>query len=53
MAAAVSEEIKIKAAKLLNLGRGIVAHGGRDRLMEDHGIDACSIARTAGELCGR
>lgn len=53
MAAAVSEEIKIKAAKLLNLGGGIVAHGGRDRLMEDHGIDARSIARTAGELCGR
>jgi 1-deoxy-D-xylulose-5-phosphate synthase len=38
-------------AKLLNLGDGIIVHGGRAQLMMDHGIDAASIADRAEELC--
>ena len=38
-------------AKLLNLGSGIVPHGGRAQLMLDYGIDAGSIAHAAECLC--
>ena len=38
-------------ARLLNLGKGIVAHGDRKLLMRDAGIDAESIASAAAELC--
>lgn len=38
-------------AHLLNLGEGIVAHGGRAQLMMDYGIDAESIANRAEILC--
>ena len=39
-------------SSFLNLGEGIVCHGTRERLMQDHGIDAASIAVAAFSLCG-
>ena len=48
--AAAREGICVKA-KLLNLGEGIVAHGGRAQLMHDYGIDAESIVKQAEALC--
>lgn len=53
LARAAAEKTKINASAFLNLGEGIVAHGGRSQLMRDHGIDALSIAQKARELCGR
>ena len=38
-------------AKMLNLGEGIIPHGGRTQLMLDYGIDAASIARESERLC--
>jgi len=40
-----------RAAALLNLWDGIVAHGSRDELLRDHGLDAASIVCKARELC--
>lgn len=51
LAAAALNGIRVDAAALLNLGMGIVRHGGRDKLMRDHGIDAASIAAAAMRLC--
>ena len=48
---ACEKRIPFKAARLLNLGKGIVAHGDRKLLMRDAGIDAESIASAAAELC--
>ena len=50
---ACEEGLALKGARLLNLGKGIVAHGDRKLLMRDHGIDAGSIAKAAEELCKR
>ena len=41
--AAARQKIPVQTA-LLNLGEGIVVHGGRAQLMHDYGIDAVSIA---------
>ena len=49
-ARAAEEGISIRA-KMLNLGDGIIPHGGRAQLMLDYGIDAASIAREAEQLC--
>ncbi len=51
LAQACARNLGLDGAKLLNLGKGIVAHGDRARLMRDHGIDAASICRAAEELC--
>lgn len=48
---AAEREIPLRGARLLNLGKGIVAHGDRALLMRDAGIDAASIAAAAKALC--
>ena len=48
---AAEQGITLKAAKLLNLGEGIVAHGTRPELLRDHGLDAASIAHMVEQLC--
>lgn len=52
LAQAAAHGIALRGARLLNLGCGIVAHGGRDQLMRDHGIDAASMVE-AGEALVR
>ncbi len=52
LAQAAEAGVPLHGAQLLNLGEGIVAHGDRASLMRDNGIDACTIAKTARELCG-
>ena len=37
-------------SSLLNLGKGIVPHGGRAQLLMDYGLDAASIAERAEEM---
>ena len=37
-------------SSLLNLGNGIVPHGGRAQLLMDYGLDAASIAERAEEM---
>ena len=51
LAQAAQREIHVRRAKLLNLGKGIVAHGERKLLLRDHEIDAEAIARYAERLC--
>ena len=41
----------LKAAKLLNLGEGIVAHGSRALLLRDHGVDTQAIVEAAKAMC--
>ena len=48
---ACEKRISFQAARLLSLGKGIVAHGDRKLLLRDAGIDAESIASAAAELC--
>jgi 1-deoxy-D-xylulose-5-phosphate synthase len=48
---AAEREIPLRGARLLNLGKGILAHGDRAQLMRDKGIDAASIAAAAKTLC--
>ena len=43
----------MKAAKLLNLGDGIIPHGTVQELRHAYGIDADEILRAATEICGR
>ncbi len=45
--------IALRGARLLNLGCGIVAHGSREQLMRDHGIDAASMAEAGEALIGK
>jgi len=47
--AAISE-IDIRAAKLLNLGEGIVPHGTVAELLHDFGLDADGIVSAAMEM---
>ena len=49
---ACEQKLAPVGARLLNLGKGIVAHGERKLLMRDAGIDAESIASAAAKLCG-
>jgi len=51
MSQAAEKRIPFQGARLLNLGKGIVAHGDRKLLMRDAGIDAESIVSAATELC--
>ena len=51
LAQAAQREVHVRRAKLLNLGKGIVAHGDRKLLLRDHEIDAEAIARYAARLC--
>ena len=52
LSACMENRIYPKAAVLLNLGDGIVAHGTVDELRHDAGIDADGIVRTAKDMCG-
>ena len=45
-----SEEGIAHTSRLLNLGNGLVAHGGRAQLLCDHGLDAQSVADEAERL---
>ena len=50
LASAAAENGVPVNAVLLNLGKGIIAHGGRDQLMHDAGIDSSSIAEQAEKM---
>ena len=45
--------ITLRGARLLNLGCGIVAHGSRDLLMRDQGIDAAAMTEAGMALAGK
>ncbi len=49
---ACARGITLRGVRLLNLGKGLIAHGDRARLMQDAGIDAASMVRAAEALCG-
>ncbi len=49
----LAAEPGVTAARLLNLGDGIVTHGSVEELRRACGIDAASIAQNAKELCGK
>ena len=53
LAACAETDLHLKAARLLNLGEGIIPHGTVPELRHDYGIDADAIVRSAAELCGR
>lgn len=42
--------IPLRGVRLLNLEDGIVAHGDREHLLRDHGLDTESVCRAAKEL---
>ena len=46
------KQIGLCAARLLNLGDGIIPHGTVEELRRDYGIDADAIVRAASELNG-
>jgi 1-deoxy-D-xylulose-5-phosphate synthase len=50
LAAAASEGILLKSARLINLGNGILPQGTTAELMKDSGIDAAAIAGAAMEM---
>ena len=52
LAAAATRAGIVLKSSFLNLGEGIVCHGTRERLMQDHGIDSAAIAASAYRLCG-
>ena len=52
LAKAAASGLKLNAAKLLNLGSGIVSHGKVSELRHDKGIDAEGITAAAVEMCG-
>ena len=49
---ACARGITLRGVRLLNLGKGLISHGDRARLMQDAGIDAASMVRAAEALCG-
>ena len=53
LAACAETDLHLQAARLLNLGEGIIPHGTVPELRRDYGIDADAIVRSAAELCGR
>lgn len=53
LACAAQNGVAVQAAKAVNLGEGIVAHGSREQLLRDYGLDAESLAGTAEALLGR
>ena len=52
LAAAATRAGIVLKSSFLHLGEGIVCHGTRERLMQDHGIDSAAIAASAYRLCG-
>ncbi len=51
--ACAENDLRLRAANLLNLGDGIIPHGTVAELRHDYGIDADAVVRCATELCGR
>ncbi len=51
--ACAEKQLRLNAARLLNLGDGIIPHGTVEELRRDYGIDADAIVRSASELNGR
>lgn len=47
---AAESGISLRGARLMNLGEGIVAHGGREQLLRDHGLDREHVCQAAREL---
>ncbi len=45
--------VPVRAARLLNLGEGVIPHGTPDELRHDWGLDAAAIAAEARKLCGK
>ncbi len=50
--ACAEKQLRLSAARLLNLGDGIIPHGTVEELRRDYGIDADAIVRSASELNG-
>ncbi len=46
----VGAGLTLRGVRLLNLGDGIVAHGDREHLLRDHGLDTESVCLAAKEL---
>ena len=51
LSAAEQSGLPMKAARLLNLGSGIIPHGAPDVLKTAYGLDARAIADAAQALC--
>jgi len=51
LAACAENGVGVSAAKLMNLGEGIIPHGTVAELRRDWGIDAAAIAEEARKLC--
>ena len=51
--ACAEKQLRLSAARLLNLGDGIIPHGTVEELRRDYGVDADAIVRSASELNGR
>jgi 1-deoxy-D-xylulose-5-phosphate synthase len=52
LSACAENDLRLSAAKLMNLGDGIITHGTVEELRHDFGIDSDAIVRAAAELCG-
>ena len=48
---AAESGVKLRAARLLNLGKGLIPHGTRAELLRDNGLSPEAIARAAMEIC--
>lgn len=53
LACACLHGVNLCASASVNLGEGIVAHGTRDQLLKDYGMDAESLASAAEDLVRR
>lgn len=53
LAQAAQRGVSLRAARAVNLGEGIVAHGASELLLRDYGLDAESLADTAEAMLGR
>ena len=53
LADCAERDLHLGAARLLNLGDGIIPHGTVQELRHAYGIDADALVRSAVELCGR
>ena len=53
LARAAQIGVPLYAAKAVNLGEGIVAHGTRDQLLRDYALDVSSLAEAARRLVER
>ena len=52
LALCAEQGVELRAAKLINLGDGIVLQGSVPELLRDYGLDAQGIADAAMQICG-